>query len=277
MVMFKCTSKVRNRNNTIKSYVLQDRTGATQTVPADMLKEKMLTGEVFVSNLKLTSDNRIIDMSDKEMQKIREVASLCNKLHFSFDASKISGNNQSDRVLRYNIAKEFLGVEIGLSIEITEGRASVLITSNEFEIEASGTRTNIRLQKLTKLMDGYNAGVTYYSSHIGQLIKLCCDSVTMGECAKTYEESQYRIFNRIITANGLTDKAKEYVKTVFNKAKSSEAVVSKLENAIAKSNEDISLDDVILYKIFYSGALNGAMPEASSIELMPDGIRRFIK
>lgn len=91
MVMFKCTSKVRARNSTIKAYVLQDRTGATQTVPADMLKEKMLTGEVFVSNLKLTSDNRIIDMSDKEMQKIREVASLCNKLHFSFDASKLSG------------------------------------------------------------------------------------------------------------------------------------------------------------------------------------------
>lgn len=54
MVIFKCTSKVRGRNNTIKAYVLQDRTGATQTVPADMLKEKMLTGEVFVSNLKIT-------------------------------------------------------------------------------------------------------------------------------------------------------------------------------------------------------------------------------
>ena len=58
--MYKCIDILRDEKGVILTYTLQDETGATQMFEKSMLKPMMRQGAIQVSNLKLTSDNRII-------------------------------------------------------------------------------------------------------------------------------------------------------------------------------------------------------------------------
>ena len=69
MVKAKCIEKVRNKNNIIIGYTLQDNTGYTITVEPKQLKEKIASGEVEIVNLKLTPSGRLIDRSIEDTLK----------------------------------------------------------------------------------------------------------------------------------------------------------------------------------------------------------------
>ena len=69
MVKAKCIEKVRNKNNIIVGYTLQDNTGYTITVEPKQLKEKIASGEVEIVNLKLTPSGRLIDRSIEDTLK----------------------------------------------------------------------------------------------------------------------------------------------------------------------------------------------------------------
>ena len=63
-IQFRCIEKVRDNNGRIVKYCLQALQGPTQYVTADFLKRKLASGGVIITNLKLTSDNRIIDCEE---------------------------------------------------------------------------------------------------------------------------------------------------------------------------------------------------------------------
>ena len=69
MVKAKCIEKVRNKNNIITGYTLQDNTGYTITVEPTQLKAKIASGEVEIVNLKLTPSGRLIDKSIEDTLK----------------------------------------------------------------------------------------------------------------------------------------------------------------------------------------------------------------
>ena len=76
MVNYTCIDKLRDNNGKITAYRLiiagasSDKNA--KIVAPDLLKQKMLTHEVDVINLKLTSDNRLIDRSEQEWNELRK-------------------------------------------------------------------------------------------------------------------------------------------------------------------------------------------------------------
>lgn len=68
MIQAKCIEKFRNKQGKIYAYRLIDLNGQTQDVDADKLKEAIDKKLITIINLTLTSDNRLVDTSTKQLQ-----------------------------------------------------------------------------------------------------------------------------------------------------------------------------------------------------------------
>lgn len=60
-IQCKCISKQRDKNNRIINYTLQDNYGKTLNLNPDTLKSNIKANKLIVTNLTLTSDNRLVD------------------------------------------------------------------------------------------------------------------------------------------------------------------------------------------------------------------------
>lgn len=78
MIKVKCVQKLRDKNGVIKVYKLQDNKGVIKEMTPDKLKELIKDKKLVVSNLTLTSNNRLVDTSEKDEQAVSEKV---NKLH----------------------------------------------------------------------------------------------------------------------------------------------------------------------------------------------------
>ena len=76
MVTCKCIMKERDRNNNITGYVLEDAYGNKCHFTARDLKYYIKEGNIQVLNLKLTSDDRLIDEKIKSVPEIPVVDSI---------------------------------------------------------------------------------------------------------------------------------------------------------------------------------------------------------
>ena len=65
MIQAKCIQKFRDKSNRIFAYRLVDSKGQMKDVAAESLKRAILSNQIHVINLKLTSDNRLVDINDK--------------------------------------------------------------------------------------------------------------------------------------------------------------------------------------------------------------------
>ena len=65
MIQTKCIQKFRDKQGKIYGYRLADVNGQTQDVTSDNLKLAIKTNQITVVNLKLTSDNRLVDTETK--------------------------------------------------------------------------------------------------------------------------------------------------------------------------------------------------------------------
>ena len=79
MITAKCILKIRDDNNIIKKYKLQDTNGNVREVEPAELKRAIRDGKIQITNLKLTSDNRLIDTHQTDT-KISNTEVLINKL-----------------------------------------------------------------------------------------------------------------------------------------------------------------------------------------------------
>ena len=68
MIQAKCIQKFRDDKGKIYGYRLIDLNGQTQDVQSDNLKLAIKNKKVHVVNLKLTSDNRLVDTTEKQLQ-----------------------------------------------------------------------------------------------------------------------------------------------------------------------------------------------------------------
>lgn len=71
MIKATCIEKLRDKNGTIKGYVLQDCNGVQMKFNSEQVKQAIFLQQLTVTNLKLTSDGRLIDNNDstKPMEK----------------------------------------------------------------------------------------------------------------------------------------------------------------------------------------------------------------
>ena len=65
MITVKCIEKFRNNSGQIIGYRLQDINGQIRDVKSECLKQAIKNNQISVLNLKLTSDNRLLDKSYK--------------------------------------------------------------------------------------------------------------------------------------------------------------------------------------------------------------------
>lgn len=68
MIQAKCIEKFRDKTGKIYGYRLIDLNEQTQDVTADNLKRAIANKKIHVINLTLTSDNRLVDSSEKQLQ-----------------------------------------------------------------------------------------------------------------------------------------------------------------------------------------------------------------
>lgn len=68
MIAVKCIQKFRDNNGKICGYRLIDLNGQTQDAHPETLKQAIRSNQIHVVNLTLTSDNRLIDTTEKQLQ-----------------------------------------------------------------------------------------------------------------------------------------------------------------------------------------------------------------
>jgi hypothetical protein len=68
MIQAKCIQKFRDSTGKIYGYRLQDLNGKTQDVQPDNLKAAIRNKQIHIVNLTLTSDNRLVDTTEKQLQ-----------------------------------------------------------------------------------------------------------------------------------------------------------------------------------------------------------------
>ena len=68
MIQAKCVQKFRDNTGKIYGYRLQDLNGKTQDVQPDNLKAAIRNKQIHIVNLTLTSDNRLVDTTEKQLQ-----------------------------------------------------------------------------------------------------------------------------------------------------------------------------------------------------------------
>ena len=70
MITVKCIGKIRDKSGKIIGYRLQDINGQTQEASAESLKKAIKNKVIHVINLRLTSDNRLVNSSEKQLQSV---------------------------------------------------------------------------------------------------------------------------------------------------------------------------------------------------------------
>lgn len=131
MIVVKCIDKIRDNNNKITQYVLQDNTGAKVSLDPKIVKRDMISGQLVVVNLQITSDGRIIDkakdsgLTPEEIEhKNRKSAHLLftfllglqKKFNTDDDAmSIIKSNGREERIYLSNKTEEklYMGIKEG--------------------------------------------------------------------------------------------------------------------------------------------------------------------
>ena len=78
MITVKCIGKIRDKSGKIIGYRLQDINGQTQEASAESLKKAIKNKNIHIINLRLTSDNRLVNSSEKQLQSVALKKPLTN-------------------------------------------------------------------------------------------------------------------------------------------------------------------------------------------------------
>lgn len=100
MIQAKCTKKFRNKDNTIWAYRIIDFNGIERSIDANDLKKAISSGQINVVNLKLTTDNRLIDT---KIDKLTDNEELNNSMYNKFKLTPEEGLNRfADNIMNLN-------------------------------------------------------------------------------------------------------------------------------------------------------------------------------
>lgn len=123
MIQVRCIEKIRDKNNHIMGYKIQNLTGETRVVDKDKLKEAVRNKKLDIVNMTLTSDNRLIDkkiknvkagneISSSDRRTVEEIKQLCKTIGLPFDANKVERSATSGApVITYAVSDVPFGVD----------------------------------------------------------------------------------------------------------------------------------------------------------------------
>jgi uncharacterized protein YjbI with pentapeptide repeats len=143
--MYRCINKIRNYNGAIEEYIIKcEETGKVMRVTSDELHNIMKKQPNSVINLKLTSNNRIIEIGRKKDDAIRLTPDDINKLNYICKNSKnpVDLNFQIQQISNLNDQKHKLDIAGMKSTVICNGNA-IAILSNETLKVVSNTKIHL--------------------------------------------------------------------------------------------------------------------------------------
>lgn len=123
MIQVRCIEKIRDKNNHIIGYKIQNLTGETRTFDKARLKEAVRNKKIDIVNMTLTSDNRLIDkkiknvkagneISSSDRRTVEDIKQLCKTIGLPFDANEIRRSVDSgSSVIKYDVSNVPVGVD----------------------------------------------------------------------------------------------------------------------------------------------------------------------
>lgn len=157
----KCVDKFRDKNNKIIGYRLLDIYGKTHDTKADALKCAISKNLIRVTNLTLTSDNRLVDTKEKQLQSkqlgtepqieldnsiLKIAKELCHRCNYTLDKNSIDENSVT-------INKKNDKIETYVYIELsTNNNIEITIGSDDFNFEKTVNSTDA-IYKINSLID----------------------------------------------------------------------------------------------------------------------------
>ena len=89
----KCLEKLRDKNGAIVGYRILSQYGTIREFESKYVKEMIRTGEWEVINLTLTSDNKLIDKKDKDVQTREQTHNCTNNIMTLLNKEKAAGKS----------------------------------------------------------------------------------------------------------------------------------------------------------------------------------------
>lgn len=201
MITVTCTEKLRDKNNRIVGYELQDCNGKKMRFTSEQVKQAVFLQQITVTNLKLTSDGRLIDNTE---------------------SAKSEGQLKSDENNQLALINKLKNMKCYQIMQLNVGDIAHLIEK----------MSNIKLEEIPFInyKTGDSVGKLYFSGCTPFLIakrididcKYCCENKTDEKTDKRYccisipfptDNTEYQKYN----ANGFKYKRFEIHPTDVNR------------------------------------------------------------
>lgn len=129
MLKVKCIDKIRNNRGIIVDYVVQDAAGNKSLISPERLKQMIAVGELIVDNLKLTSNNRLIERKQDNAKDIKnENARIARMKEIDTQINKII-NKAKMTGKQIKQVKAYEGSDITL-VQLSDTSSILCIPSN---------------------------------------------------------------------------------------------------------------------------------------------------
>ena len=280
MVVCVCRSKIR-KNNAIEAYLLEDSNGATKTIKADKLKKLIRSGDVYVLNLNLYSDNRLISAVNQNKHARCCMFEICKKLRFKFSESgvkKVAGT------YTYTASQNFLGENFRLDIEIKNKDISVNVhvstdSRDLFDMRAIGTEVSIKLDYIAEVIKGFSTGIESYKKDVYRLLRLCDMALNISIPCSLFEEDYFRLFDDIVNKNGMFEQAKGYFKPEYDKIMANPDYIKGFGRQLqgCTLSNSISVNDIVAYCLMYPIESCCWNPDLYSVYEIPRDVYKYMK
>lgn len=112
MIKCTCIGKYRDKKGNITGYKLQDGAGQTIDCRADKVKDYITNGVIFIDNLTLTSNNKLVDSVRNKMDNNSTVDSLVKAVELLNKINQELWNIRdihSEQIYEYSIKKDKAG------------------------------------------------------------------------------------------------------------------------------------------------------------------------
>lgn len=290
MLQVKCIKKFRDKSNKIYGYRLKDIDGQTKDVTPKDLKEAIINNQILVSNLRLTSDNRLVNTSVKQLENTdmfknkptndtiesNRIKEICDYLGFKFDSSRIEAG---DGIVEYWSPNEIIfGADYCLSIGINNNGGHVYLESDDCEIIADTRKDDIQRQSeyIRELLIKLRKPVEYYKENMGKYLDVI--EVLSSYASEAEELMMIPLIARYATSLGIYNEVVKYLMNIKNKLLSNTKFIDMANKLVKRLNtessaygyeiSEICLEDIILYCTVYRVDLRRHIPDAMSIDML---------
>ena len=117
MITVKCIEKIRNKNGIITHYILADCNGIRQTLSSTQVKNMLKCGQLNILNLKLTSDDKLIDKQDSNINTAdTELPAMAlydhNKIAFDNVMEHFKSSNRTAIIQPTGTGKSYVALQL---------------------------------------------------------------------------------------------------------------------------------------------------------------------